>query len=68
MSTPSPTEKKNGLVTYLKGAREELKKVTWPTRKETWKKSWIVIWFSIGFAVFLGLADYVFNQLVEVLI
>jgi len=69
MNTKNPTDKKrNPLITYLKGAREELKKVTWPSKKETWKKSWIVIWFSLGFTIFLGLSDYVFNKIIEIVI
>lgn len=61
-------KKSNPLVAYLRGAYAELRKVTWPTRKETWRKSWIVVWFSIGFAVFLGGMDYVLNKLLEVLV
>ncbi len=63
-------EKKEGnaLITYLKGAYSELRKVTWPTRKETWRKSWIVIWFSLAFAIFLGGLDYIFNEIVTRLV
>ncbi|MFC1598010.1 preprotein translocase subunit SecE [Patescibacteria group bacterium] len=64
----NPENKGNVLVEYLKGAYQEVKKVTWPTRKETWKKSWIVIWFSIGFAVFLGSLDYIMNKVLEVIL
>ncbi|MFH1426719.1 MAG: preprotein translocase subunit SecE [Candidatus Kerfeldbacteria bacterium] len=60
--------KGNPLTTYLKGAYAELKKVTWPTRKETWKKSWVVIWFSLAFAVFLGALDFALNKILEVII
>ncbi len=51
---------------YLKDSKEELKKVSWPTRKETWKNTWIVIGFSLFFAAFLGALDYLFNYLLEI--
>ncbi len=63
-------EKKRGnpLVVYLKGAWEELRKVTWPTRKETWKKSWVVIWFALAFAIFLGGMDFILNEIITAII
>lgn len=65
----STTQKEgNVLVRYLRGAIQELKKVTWPSRQETWRKSWIVIWFSIGFALFLGGVDYLLNQVIEFIV
>ncbi len=60
--------KGNPLTTYLKGAYTEVKKVTWPTKKETWRKSWIVIWFSLGFAIFLGSLDYIMNEIIEIIV
>lgn len=58
----------NPITTYFKGAYQEMKKVTWPTRAETWRKAWIVIWFSVAFAVFLGALDFVLNKLIEVIL
>ncbi|PIW37165.1 MAG: preprotein translocase subunit SecE [Candidatus Kerfeldbacteria bacterium CG15_BIG_FIL_POST_REV_8_21_14_020_45_12] len=58
----------NPLSSYLKGAWSELRKVTWPSRKETWTKSWIVIWFSLAFAVCLGGIDYILNEVVTRLV
>lgn len=62
--TGTPGEKFN-LIQYLKDAKEELKKVSWPTRKATWKNTWIVIGFSVAVAFFLGLLDFVFNYALE---
>lgn len=70
-NTPAQTgEKKSGnpLWNYLKGAISELRKVSWPSRQETWKKSMIVISFSAVFAVFLGGLDYLLNKLLEILL
>jgi preprotein translocase subunit SecE len=49
------------LINYIKASVEEMKKVTWPTRKETTRYTWLVIGLSLSVAAFLGLLDYVFN-------
>ncbi len=50
----------NKFVNYLKGSIEEMKKVTWPTKKETQSYTLLVIGISLSIAVFLGAIDYVF--------
>ncbi len=60
--------KNNKLTNYLKGSREELKKVIWPTRKETVKNTLIVIGISVAVAIFLGVADFFLNLGLERLI
>jgi len=52
------------VVTYLKEAYAELKKVQWPTRRETLKYTLIVIGFSVGVAIFLGIIDYILTIVV----
>jgi len=51
----------NRIVTYFKEAKEELKKVSWPTRQQTIKNTLIVIGVSAGVALFLGLVDYLLS-------
>jgi preprotein translocase subunit SecE len=51
----------NKLSLYIKESIEEMKKVTWPTRKETYYYTLLVIGISIAVALFLGLLDYIFN-------
>ena len=46
---------------YIKGSVEEMKKVTWPTRKETKNYTLLVVGISIAIAAFLGALDYVFS-------
>jgi preprotein translocase subunit SecE len=53
---------------YLKGSIEEMKKVTWPTKKEAKNYTLLVIGISLGVAAFLGLLDYIFNFGVEKII
>ncbi|MBI4591979.1 preprotein translocase subunit SecE [Candidatus Uhrbacteria bacterium] len=50
------------LVRYLREAREELRKVTWPNRQTTTKYSLIVIGLCLTLAVFFGGLDWVLNQ------
>lgn len=58
----------NRLVRYLIDSKRELKKVTWPTKKETTKHTLIIIGVSLGTAVFLGVLDLVFSKIVAALL
>lgn len=60
-----PNKEKFNLWQYFKESKEELKKVAWPTRKATWRNTWIVIGFSLFLAVFLGVLDFAFNYALE---
>jgi len=53
---------------YFKGAITEMKKVVWPTKKQTTTYTLIVIGMSIGVAVFFGILDYIFNIVLEIVI
>ena len=53
------------ITTFLKEVRLEMKKVNWPTRKETLRYTLIVIGVSIAVAVFLGGSDVIFQFLLE---
>tara|TARA_Y100000310_G_C20378453_1_gene666902 strand:+ start:340 stop:534 length:195 start_codon:yes stop_codon:yes gene_type:complete len=46
---------------YFVGSYRELKKVTWPTKKQTTAYSILVIAMSIGTAVFFSVLDYGFD-------
>lgn len=53
---------------YFQGAISELKKVTWPTKKQTIHYSVVVVALSIGVAVFFGILDYALNIGLELLL
>lgn len=53
------------LINYFKGAFAEMRKVTWPTRKETYNYTLLVVTISIIIALFLGGLDYIFNYTLE---
>lgn len=58
----------NKLISYIKSSIEEMKKVTWPTKKETYNYTILVIGISIGVAAFLGALDYIFSYLLQIAI
>jgi len=45
---------------FLKEVRQELKKVSWPSRQETIKYTLIVVGVSAAVAIFLGGLDFLF--------
>ena len=53
---------------YLRDVQMELKKVTWPTRKQTAGTTLVVIILVFIVAVFLGIFDYGLSKLVEVVL
>lgn len=57
-----------GLQSYFRESWEELKKVSWPTKKETVSYTGLVILMSVGIAAFLGVVDYVFTWGLEKLV
>jgi len=58
----------NKLTNYLKESVAEMKKVTWPTKKETYNYTLLVIGLSVGVALFLGAWDFIFKYAFQFLI
>jgi len=56
------------IINYIKASIEEMKKVTWPTKKETYNYTLLVIFISLGVALFLGLLDLIYTKGLEYLI
>lgn len=50
---------------FLQESRQELKKVNWPTKKETVKYTLFVIGLSLIIAAFLGLLDFIFARILS---
>jgi len=53
---------------FFREVKVELKKVTWPTRKQTIGTTIVVILFVFVVAAFLGLFDYGLSRLVQVVL
>ncbi len=45
---------------FIRQTKQEISKITWPTRAETLRGTFIVIVMSIVLALFLVLVDFVF--------
>ncbi|MFZ5364907.1 MAG: preprotein translocase subunit SecE [Patescibacteria group bacterium] len=55
----------NKITQYLNDSKTELKKVSWPTKKETIKNTLIVIGISLSVAIFLGALDFIFSKIIS---
>lgn len=53
---------------FLEQAKAELKKVTWPSRKETLTTSVAVIVLVVIISLFLGLADFSLTKLIKLVL
>ena len=69
------TEPNNGMQGKIQGTKEyledvkgELKKVTWPTRKETLSTALAVVALVIIVSIYLGVADFIFSRLVALIL
>jgi preprotein translocase subunit SecE len=56
------------LANYLRDSIAELKKVTWPTKKQTTEYTLLVIGISLALALFIGVVDYILALGVESII
>jgi len=64
------TEKKaskpsNPVSRYLRETRGELRKVTWPTREESWRLTLIVLGVSVVMSIFLWVFDTIFSNSIQ---
>lgn len=50
---------------YFKDVVVELKRVTWPTKKDTMAATWVVIITVIILSIFLGIVDFALSQLIK---
>ena len=56
------------IITYLKEVIQELKKVSWPNKEQTINKTVLVIIVSVVMAIYIGGLDFLFQQLMNVII
>ena len=54
--------------TFLDNVREELKKVTWPTRKDTYASTVVVVTLVLVVAVYLWVIDSALSTMIRVLL
>ncbi len=66
---PAPKKNKNqpGIVKYFRGVVSEVKKVSWPSRKELINTTIVVVSFILIFSVIVGLIDLGLGALLELI-
>ncbi|MBM7561781.1 preprotein translocase subunit SecE [Fusibacter tunisiensis] len=60
-SSNNVKEKKPGMGKFFKGVRSEVKKVTWPSRKDVWNYTVVVLVMVLISAVSIGVLDTIFK-------
>ena len=55
-------------ITFLREVKNELTKVTWPTRNEVVKLTIIVIGISVAIGIYIGGLDLLFTKLTDLLV
>jgi len=68
VKSPPVKTKKLGPKKFVKESLAELKKVVWPTRQQVVKLTLIVIGVSLVTGAFIGGLDYLFTQLVGLIV
>lgn len=61
-------QKRNAIQRWWRETIGELRKVVWPTPPEAWRLTKIVIVVIIVVGAFLGLLDFVFSNLIELIV
>ena len=56
------------VIDYIKEAIEELKRVQWPTKKQTIRLTALVIGVSVGVGLYVSGLDYGFAKAIELLL
>ncbi len=68
MPKGSESARKFSIRRYFRETIAELRKVTWPTREEAIRLTLIVIATILVMAVLLGLLDYIYAKLMDLII
>ena len=59
---------KDAISNYIKSSVEEIRKVTWPTTNQAVRITIIVLVFTLVSAALIGLVDYLFEQIYDLVL
>ncbi len=65
---PAAPKKPNKIAKWWNETIGELRKVTWPTREEALHMTKIVLIVVFAMAVFLGIVDFLFSELIGTIV
>ena len=68
MTANTKGQNKGKLKTYFRGVRSELKKVTWPSKKELFNYTGIVLLISLIVAIIVYIIDILLNNILGLFI
>jgi preprotein translocase subunit SecE len=58
-----PTVQRAG--NFLKETFEELRKTKWPTSKEAWRLTYVVISVIVALGIYMGILDFLLTKIIE---
>ncbi len=67
MASSNVKENKFSMSKFFRSVKSEIKKVTWPTRKDVWNYTLVVLAMCAFSAITIGLLDTVFKFLFNLL-
>ena len=56
------------MTNFLQDTKEELNKVTWPSKNELWQATVVVIFTTFIMAAFIGVVDFFLSALMRILL
>ncbi|MBQ8344741.1 MAG: preprotein translocase subunit SecE [Clostridia bacterium] len=59
---PAKVKKKGRLKEAWRGFKSEVKKIVWPSWKQVWKNTFVVLVVVVICAIMIGLLDFAFSQ------
>jgi preprotein translocase subunit SecE len=60
--------KKNGLFSFLREVKAEVKRITWPSKDETKKALIAVVIFTLIYIMLVGGLDFIFKNLFKIIL
>jgi len=57
-----------GIGNFLRETKQELNKVTWPSRTELWQSTLVVIVTTLMLALFIGVVDFFLSGIVRIVL
>jgi preprotein translocase subunit SecE len=61
-------KKTNAILVWYRATVGELRKVTWPTQKDAWRLTRIVLLVVAVMSALLGTLDYIFSKVITLLV
>jgi preprotein translocase subunit SecE len=64
-NTDNAPARRNRIVSFFREVKVELQKTTWPTPKEAWRLTTVVLGVIVAVALYVGVIDFVLSYLTQ---